>query len=268
MTEEAYLGKAVLYRAGEFETLDGYIVGFDEEMPSFAPFNKIKNLSGKLITFMYFSHASNQFELITTNAEEFTNDPTYSAISIEQCNAALKMFADKKAAAEVAYAAIKAQEKAINQEFKADCVTRLPDNAKAVIVAHQEVYDSERSDPMADYNTTKKVRTIILGFSSHTRKLFPEMRKLALNHEDTAFLSELPTDNEVRDGYRTSLCEKTSSWERGWFVTKVQFYSDDRAGGVPLGEWALGQVKAKKAKIVKPTKPVCRDYSTSNILFG
>ena len=44
-------------------------------------------------------------------------------------------------------------------------------------------------------------RTVILGFSKHTRNLFSEMRKHAANFEGTAYLVEYNADYEHRENY-------------------------------------------------------------------
>ena len=56
----------------------------------------------------------------------------------------------------------------------------VPDDAVAVIIGEQ--HESE-CDPYTDYFGSRIVRTVILGFSTHTRDLFPEMRKAAARFE-------------------------------------------------------------------------------------
>jgi hypothetical protein len=62
--------------------------------------------------------------------------------------------------------------------------TLIPTDAKAVIIAELRRDESER---MTDYYAYGTDRTVILGFSSHTRDLFSEMRKHAGNFEGTAY---------------------------------------------------------------------------------
>ena len=62
----------------------------------------------------------------------------------------------------------------------------VPADAKAVIVA--ELHEDE-SNSMTDYYRYRTRRTVILGFSTHTRDLFSEMRKHASNFEETAYLA-------------------------------------------------------------------------------
>jgi hypothetical protein len=73
----------------------------------------------------------------------------------------------------------------IRSEFEAVATEKMPPGAKAVIVAELHVNDS---DIMTDYHghTTKEV--LILAWSTHTRDLFPEMRKAALNAPETEHL--------------------------------------------------------------------------------
>ena len=59
----------------------------------------------------------------------------------------------------------------------------VPDDAVAVIIGEQ--HESE-CDPYTDYFGSRIVRTVLLGFSTHTRDLFPEMRKAAARFEGTA----------------------------------------------------------------------------------
>ena len=74
----------------------------------------------------------------------------------------------------------------------------LPPTAKAVIVAELR---QDESDHMTDYFAYRTVRTVILGFSSHTRDLFPEMRKCAANFPETAYLAEANEEYERREKY-------------------------------------------------------------------
>jgi hypothetical protein len=64
----------------------------------------------------------------------------------------------------------------------------LPENAQAVIVARLKQDDSDR---MTDYYASSVQRTVILGFSTHKRDIFSEMRKYASNFEETALFSRV-----------------------------------------------------------------------------
>lgn len=74
----------------------------------------------------------------------------------------------------------------------------VPDAAVAVIIGEQ--HESE-CDPYTDYFGSRIVRTVILGFSTHTRDLFPEMRKAAARFEGTAHLAERNGEYEHREKY-------------------------------------------------------------------
>ena len=52
-----------------------------------------------------------------------------------------------------------------------------------------------------DYFASSTQRTVILGFSTHKRDIFSEMRKHAPNFEETAYLSEFNQDYEHREKY-------------------------------------------------------------------
>ena len=62
----------------------------------------------------------------------------------------------------------------------------IPSDAKAVIVGELRVSEC---DSYTDYYDYRIERTVILGFSTHTRNLFSEMRKYAANFEGTAYLA-------------------------------------------------------------------------------
>jgi hypothetical protein len=74
----------------------------------------------------------------------------------------------------------------------------IPADAKAVIVAELHEDDSE---PMTDYFGYSTKRTVILGFSGHTKDLFSEMRKYVANFSETAHLAEVNPKYEHREKY-------------------------------------------------------------------
>ena len=107
-------------------------------------------------------------------------DPFEVALLVEE--------AEKQAAAEARQAEQERQRVArVEAVGRERFAAILPPTAKAVIVA--ELREDE-SDHMTDYFAYRTVRTIILGFSSHTRDLFSEMRKYASNLPETAYLAE------------------------------------------------------------------------------
>jgi hypothetical protein len=76
--------------------------------------------------------------------------------------------------------------------------TLIPENAKAVIIA--ELHEDD-SDSMTDYYDYHTKRTVILGFSGHTKDLFSEMRKCAANFDGTAYLATENKEYEHREKY-------------------------------------------------------------------
>lgn len=101
-----------------------------------------------------------------------------------------------------------------------------PENAQAVIVARLKQDDS---DSQTDYFSSSTQRTVILGFSTHKRDIFSEMRKHAPNFEETAYLAEYNEDYEHRekysmgDGYYLG-----ESKYNGWIIEKVPVYGRNR----------------------------------------
>lgn len=99
----------------------------------------------------------------------------------------------------------------------------LPENAQAVIVARLK---QDESDSQSDYFASRTTRTIILGFSTHKRDIFSEMRKHASNFEETAYLAEYNADYEHREKYSMGagyyLGESKYS---GWIIEKVSMHS-------------------------------------------
>jgi hypothetical protein len=104
--------------------------------------------------------------------------------------------------------------------------TLIPADAKAAIIA--ELHENE-SDSMTDYYGYSTQRTVILGFSTHTRDLFPEMRRYAANFEGTAYLAAENKEYEHRekysmgDGYYLG-----KSKYSGWTVSKERIYDREK----------------------------------------
>ncbi|SFL09181.1 hypothetical protein SAMN05216357_11291 [Porphyromonadaceae bacterium KH3CP3RA] len=100
-----------------------------------------------------------------------------------------------------------------------------PENAQAVIVGRLR---KNESDSQADYYGCSTQRTVILGFSTHKRDIFSEIRKHAANFEGTAYLAEYNADYENREKYSMGagyyLGESRYS---GWIVEKVPVYKRD-----------------------------------------
>lgn len=121
----------------------------------------------------------------------------------------------------------------------------LPHDAKAMIVARLR---EDESDPMTDYFSSRTVRTVILGFSRHTRDLFSEMRKYAANMPETAYLREPNEEYEHREKYSMGggyyLGESRYS---GWIIQKVPVGDRERAireFGYTAGDEANIRLKA------------------------
>lgn len=98
----------------------------------------------------------------------------------------------------------------------------LPENALGVIVARLK---QDESDSQTDYFASRTTRTVILGFSTHKRDIFSEMRKHASNFEETAYLAEYNADYEHREKYSMGagyyLGESKYS---GWIIEKCPIY--------------------------------------------
>lgn len=102
----------------------------------------------------------------------------------------------------------------------------IPADAQAVIVGEEHEDDS---DPYTDYFSHHTVRTVILGFSSHTRDLFAEMRKYAPNFEGTAYLAEEKEEYERREKYTGGAGYYLGgSLRSGWIVRKEKIYNREQ----------------------------------------
>ncbi len=122
----------------------------------------------------------------------------------------------------------------------------IPENAKAVIVATFTEYDEERSDPYSDYYASITTKTVVLAWSTHTRRLFPELRKACLNHPDTEFLNNKELSSEHRENYSMGNGTHLTDLEyihNGWEVRKVVFYNESQKEKyVPMGQVGIGIV--------------------------
>jgi hypothetical protein len=142
--------------------------------------------------------------------------------------------------------------------FKAEILPLIPELAKAVIVAELV---ADRSDSMTDYFGSTSTRRIILGFSTHTRDLFPEMRKAARNHADTAHLADADDRAEHRQKYSMGggfFLKGGSRHSDGWKVRKECFHDrhgDDRATVIQPGEISLTPPAKPKAPTSTATAP-------------
>ena len=132
----------------------------------------------------------------------------------------------------------KAKEKKVEEKKKAkeareeyECIAKIgaerlpplvPTDAKAVIIGTLRVSEC---DSYTDYYDYSIARTVILGFSKHTRNLFSEMRKHAANFEGTAYLAENDKEYEHRENYSMGdgmyLGRNKYS---GWTISKERIY--------------------------------------------
>ena len=98
--------------------------------------------------------------------------------------------------------------------------------ALILAVEHEDV-----SELQADYLDFRTVRTIVLAFSKHTRNLFSEMRKAALNAElpEIRKLSHAPATWEHCENYTGGhgfyLAESKYC---GWSIEKIPLYNDEQ----------------------------------------
>ena len=138
----------------------------------------------------------------------------------------------------------------------------VPQDVKAVIVAELHEDDSNSMTDYFGYNTT---RTVILGFSTHTRDLFSELRKYAAAFEKTAHLAEENKEYEHRekysmgDGYYLG-----KSKYSGWIVKKQKYYKDREsiinAFALVAGEESNICVKPETTTISATPEAVTSDF--------
>ena len=102
----------------------------------------------------------------------------------------------------------------------------LPEDTQAIIIAR--LHQNE-SDSQTDYFGYSVLRTVILGFSKHTKNNFQEMRSHAGNFEETQYLTEKNPDYEHRENYTGGhgyyLGESKYC---GWIVEKTPIYDRNR----------------------------------------
>ena len=126
----------------------------------------------------------------------------------------------------------------------------IPETAKALIIASQDIDDC---DMMTDYFNTKTGDSVILGWSKHTRDLFPEMRKAAGRIKETEHLARVPEvgqngearteenkswwhpEDEHREKYSMgagNYLKKGNRYSSGWKVSKQCKWGEDWDRGV------------------------------------
>lgn len=138
----------------------------------------------------------------------------------------------------------------------------LPENALGVIVARLK---QDESDSQSDYFASRTTRTVILGFSTHKRDIFSEMRKHASNFEETAYLTEYNEDYEHREKYSMGagyyLGESKYS---GWIIEKEPIYNREQA--IKSFAYAAGSednIRIKKTDDTPLTPPPSDKNGTS-----
>lgn len=190
----------------------------------------------------YFTHAQGRELLALLKTYQLNRHKV--AISRSQVLARTRLAKAQQEAEEQAKAeqrkAAHQQQVAREKAFQASL--SIPDWAQSVIVATYTVFDEESSGSYGGDYRFNTEKTIVLAWSKHTRRLFPELRKACLNHEDTAFLADKAQSSEHRENYSmgagTYLTNKDFI-RCGWSVRKVRFWREEsKAVYVPLGELA------------------------------
>lgn len=129
-----------------------------------------------------------------------------------------------------------------------------PEDAQSVIVARLK---QDESDSQTDYFASSTQRTVILGFSTHKRDIFSEMRKHASNFEETAYLAEYNEDYENREKYSMGAGYYLGeSKYRGWIIEKVPVY--DRKHTIEDFAYTAGSednIHINKTNATPPTPP-------------
>jgi hypothetical protein len=136
-----------------------------------------------------------------------------------------------------------------------------PENAQAVIVARLK---QDESDIQTDYFASSTQRTVILGFSTHKRDIFSEMRKHASNFEETAYLAEFNEDYEHREKYSMGAgYHLGESKYHGWIIEKCPVYQ--RENTIEAFSYIAGNednIQIKKNDTTPPSEP--KETSTGN----
>ncbi len=145
------------------------------------------------------------------NEGEVMGEDELSNLLIEVAQLEKQRVADKEQAEKKANTA---QATAIEAGSK--ILPSIPEGVKALIIA--ELMEDD-SDTMSDYFASHSTKVIILAFSTHTRDLFPEMRKAALNCPDTAYLAT--EGEEHREKYSMGEGYYIGARRSGWRISKL-----------------------------------------------
>lgn len=178
------------------------------------------------------------------------------AILLQEAEAKAKEEADEKKKERIRVEEIKA----IGSKRFAEI---LPENALGVIVARLK---QDESDSQSDYFASRTTRTVILGFSTHKRDIFSEMRKHASNFEETAYLAEYNEDYEHREKYSMGVGYYLGeSKYSGWIIEKVSMYS--REGMIKEFAYTAGcedNIRIKKNDDTPPPPPSDKNGTSKN----
>lgn len=129
-----------------------------------------------------------------------------------------------------------------------------PKNAQAVIVARLK---QDESDMQTDYFASSTQRTVILGFSTHKRDVFSEMRKHASNFEETVWLAEYNEQYEHREKYSMGAGYYLGeSKYYGWIIEKIPVYDRTRT----IEEFSYTAGSEDNIHIGKPNRTNSNDF--------
>ena len=162
----------------------GYISDIGEDSGAFLIGAGMK-LAGRRLAVVYENGRADR-DLMESQAVDWNREAVqYGYKPVDQARIdELLALAEKKRLEDEA--ALKAADDKAREEREAFNRHNVPSWAKAVIIGR---YVIDNCDHMSDYFDTKTGETVILAFSKHTRDLFPEMRKAALNCPETAHLA-------------------------------------------------------------------------------
>jgi hypothetical protein len=128
----------------------------------------------------------------------------------------------------------------------------IPADTKGVIVAKLR---EDESDMMTDYFGYRTVRTVILGFSAHTRDLFSEMRKYAVNFAETAHLAEDNAEYEHREKYTGGSGYYLGKRRNSGWVIKKEKYCKNRESIINAFALTAGEEENIRVKEKTEAKP-------------
>ena len=203
--------------------------------------------------------------------DEHTIARKLAAAPIPACPDPAALLADglaKQAAQRVAAKEASERTAAARNQAKADVERYAPAWAKAAIVAE---LDQDDSDSMTDYFNHRTLRTVVIGWSRHTRDLFPELRKAAATFPETADLADAPENAEHREKYSMGAgyylkrgWRDSSGWcvkkrSLGWLANAGLEFADAAKGVAPaptMGTPAAAPIGGNAAGMFRLSKHV------------